>query len=96
MTSHKHVDDGSPSIEIRTERVKTVTSRKRSRPKIVQGFTGDAIKINVTGTPEQSYVKDQKIIRPTKQTTFLTNQLGYALTGQPSPSTSTADLPSIS
>ena len=96
MTSQKHVEDGSPSIEIRTERVKTVTSRRRSRPNLFQGYTGDAIKINVTGTPDHSYLDGKNSIGPMKQTTFLTNQLGVPLTGQPSPSTSTANLPSIS
>ena len=95
MTSQKHVEDGSPSIEIRTERVKTVTSRRRSRPNLFRGYTGDAIKINVTGTPDHSY-DDNTSIRPVKQTTFLTNQLGRSVPGQPCPSTSTANLPSIS
>ena len=78
MTSHKHVNNGSPSIEIRTEKVRTVTTRQRSRANIFQGHSGESMRINVSS--EDSKLEDDNF-RTASNATYITNHLGRTQTG---------------
>ena len=71
VTSHKHASDTSPAVEIRTERVRTVTTRQKSRGNIFQGHSGESMRIHVT--PEDSTLDNTDNFRLSSKGTFITN-----------------------